>query len=73
MKVRWRAIHLRTPANARRFRVNSRRHAADAHEPRPFAVSMGLAVLRTSRTDYEKSLLTFFWRASIVSMYGIGP
>jgi hypothetical protein len=52
--------------------VSSGRHAADAHEPRLFAVAMGLAV-RTSRTDYEKSLLAFLWRASIVSMYGIGP
>ena len=33
----------------------------------------GLAVLQTSWIDYEKSLLAFFWRASIVSMYGIGP
>jgi hypothetical protein len=33
----------------------------------------GLAVLQTSRADYEKSLLAFFWRASIASMYGIGP
>src|SRR5882762_7161628 len=33
----------------------------------------GLAVLETSRSDYERSLLALFWRASIVSMYGIGP
>jgi hypothetical protein len=33
----------------------------------------GLAVLETSRSDYERSLLAHFWRASIVSMYGIGP
>jgi hypothetical protein len=33
----------------------------------------GLAVLQTSRADYKKSLLAFFWRASIASMYGIGP
>jgi len=33
----------------------------------------GLAVLQTSRAHYEKSLPAFFWRASIVSIYGIGP
>jgi hypothetical protein len=33
----------------------------------------GLAVLQTSRAHYEKSLPAFFWRASIVSMYGMGP
>jgi hypothetical protein len=33
----------------------------------------GSAILQRSRADYEKSLLAFFWRASIVSMYGIGP
>ena len=33
----------------------------------------GLAVLQRSQADYEKSLLAFFWRASIASMYGIGP
>src|SRR6266446_5192253 len=33
----------------------------------------GLAVRQRSRADYEKSLLAFFWRASIASMYGIGP
>jgi hypothetical protein len=33
----------------------------------------GCAVLQTSWIDYEKSLLAFLWRASIVSMYGIGP
>jgi hypothetical protein len=33
----------------------------------------GLTVLQRSRVNYEKSLLAFFWRASIASMYGIGP
>jgi hypothetical protein len=33
----------------------------------------GLAVDQRSQADYEKSLLAFFWRVSMVSMYGIGP
>src|SRR5882757_2202107 len=39
----------------------------------PYKGVAGSAVVQPSRADYEKSLLAFFWRASIASMYGIGP